>query len=288
VARVNRYDSTKKQVERSIAKPVPKPKVHERKNPQDSHDVREWFAADPSACVSNPSAQKILRAYEHEYRPWIKFPGKLEERTIRSAFEKAARVHVEQRFAHGGKRARAAALKKVLKKVEKGVQTTIQARASGPAQALVSDQVTPWSESLRNHLKEVLPQEVVERFADYLTGFLLIQENETPRRSATWEDRSRTSNAGWRELKKFLPVLNGGPGDLGSMLPASTCRPHEEALKTKLTRLMSQELFELIDSRKEIARNFLPKIWDAIGEGILDRSFLRTERRSRRRTAQRK
>jgi hypothetical protein len=262
--------------------------INERKNPLDIYDVREWFAADPSACVSNPSAQRILRAYEQEYRQWIKFPGKSEERSIRLAFAKVTPIYVEELCKGAGKRARDAALMKASRNVEKHVRTRMQALLSGPAQALVSDQTTPWWESLRNHFNDVLPNEVVNRIADYLTGFLLVEENETPRSSTTWEDRGKTSSKDWRRLKKFLPMLNGGSGDLGSMLPASTCPPHQEALKTKLTSLMSQELFELIGSRKEIARNFLPKIWDAIGQRILDRSFLRTERRSRQRTGQSK
>src|SRR5690242_11422525 len=70
----------------------------ELKEPIDAHDVCEWFATDPAACVSNPAAQKILRAYEHPFKWWIKFPGRDEELSIRTTFEKAAQIHIQQKL----------------------------------------------------------------------------------------------------------------------------------------------------------------------------------------------
>jgi len=121
-----------------------------------------------------------------------------------------------------------------------------------------------------------------------LSGYLLVLENETPRSSATWEDRNKKNNDDWRQRQKLLRKLSGGLADAASMLLPSATPPQQEALKTKLIRVMSQELVALDYSRKIIADRFLPFVWDAIGEGILGRSYLRAERRSRQRTAGRK
>jgi hypothetical protein len=68
----------------------------------DFYDVREWFAADPSACVSDIDAQKILRSYEHPYRWWIKFPGKDEKRLIGSHFGTPIRITIEMEVRRKG------------------------------------------------------------------------------------------------------------------------------------------------------------------------------------------
>src|SRR5258708_4901400 len=62
----------------------------------DSYDVREWFSRDPSACISNRAAQKILREYEHPSRWWITFPIQDEEDRIRSRFEKMVLVRQQR------------------------------------------------------------------------------------------------------------------------------------------------------------------------------------------------
>jgi hypothetical protein len=252
--------------------------------PLDSHGVREWFAAAPAACISNAAAQKILRQYEHPFRLWIRFPGENEETSIRSSFENVVSILVQKQSVGRGKKARAAVERKARESLEKGVRREMQIRAWPAAQELVTDQFTAWWQSLRNHLSDFLPTEIVDRFADYLAGFLLLQENETPRSSATWEDKSKTTNNEFRQFKRLLPKLNGRPGRLQSMLPASTNPPHQESLKTSLIRIMTDELVKVGYSRKLIAEKYLPETWDAIGETIRDSSFLRTERRSRQRT----
>jgi hypothetical protein len=38
--------------------------------PLDTHDVAIWFAQNPTACVADSRAQKVLRDYESPHRPW--------------------------------------------------------------------------------------------------------------------------------------------------------------------------------------------------------------------------
>ena len=254
----------------------------------DACDVREWFVANPSACVSNESAQNILRAYEHPIRWWIKFPWKEEEASIRSRFEKASRILIKERVAKAGKRGRASIEKTTQKSVERGIRIEMRTIRSNAAQALANDQFTPSWQSLRNHLAGFLPAKVIDRFADYLAGFVLVLENETPRSSVSERNGNKNSINGRRELKKFLRSLNGGAAVSNSMLPPCANPPHREALKTSLMRIMSDELFALDYKRKEIALTFLPQIWDGMGERIFPSSFLRSERRSRQRTSHRK
>ena len=265
-----------------------KQSLGEREHVLDSYDVREWFAADPAACVSDIAAQKVLRGYEHPFRWWITFPVQEEEGRIRSRFEKLIRSTVERRAAHRRSATRASIEKKIRESAEKGIRKQMLGLTHRAGEALVADQFTPWWQSLQNHLSVILPEEVVDRFTHYLSGYLLVLENETPRSSATWEDRNKKTNDTWRQLKRFLPKLNGGPGDLESMLPASATPPQQEGLKTKLIRVMSEDLVALGYSRDIIAYTFLPFVWDAVDDKILARSFLRTERRSRHRTSLRK
>ena len=273
---------------RSNAQTNRKQGLDERRQSLDSYDVREWFVANPSACVSDIAAQKILREYGHPSRLWITFSLQDEKRRIRSHFDKAVRVAAKQQVERSRKAARASIETELRETAEKGIHQRIGALAQRARQALLDEQFTPWWQGLQNHLNGFLPEEVVDRFADYLSGFLLVVENETPRNSAKWEDRSKKSNSDWRQLKELLRNLNGKPGDAASMLPASATPPQQEALKTKLIRVMSEELVALDYSRKIIADRFLPFVWHAVGDRILGSSFLRTERRSRQRTDHRK
>jgi hypothetical protein len=286
--RRQRKAKTKANITCSNAKRGCKPDLNKQRQDLDAFDVREWFAADPSACISDIAAQTILREYGHASRLWITFPLQDEKRRIRSHFDKAVRVAAKQQVERSRKAARASIETELRESAEKGIHQRIGALAQRARQALLDEQFTPWWQGLQNHLNSFLPEEVVDRFADYLSGFLLVVENETPRNSAKWEDRSKKSNSDWRQLKELLRNLNGKPGDAASMLPASATPPRQEALKTKLIRVMSEELVALDYSRKIIADRFLPFVWHAVGDRILGRSFLRTERRSRHRTTHRK
>jgi len=218
----------------------------------------------------------------------MKFPGKDEEDRIRAAFEKAVHLKAEE-LAARSKKARLAAIERTLRaSAEKGVRMHMDSLSREAAASLVADQFKPWWQSLRDHLLSCVLDEIADRFTDYLTGFLLVQENETPRATATWErnkgKQQKVTNADWRQLKNLLKKLAEGPCDLAAALPASTNPPHQESLKTRLTTLMFKELVALDYSRKLIAGRYLPAVWNAIGEGIRDSSLLRTERRSRHRT----
>jgi len=281
--------------ERKTAQPRAKTKnagkrpAHLSKQSLDSHDVREWFAADASACVSDPAAQKILREYEHPYRFGTKFPGKYEEDQIRANVEKPIRIATEKRAARS-KNVKPADIERAVRQLaEKYIRMRLHNLSREAAASLVRDQFTPWWQSLRDHLLSCVPREVADRFADYLTGFLLVQENETPRTTTVWnrnknKQEAKVTNTDWRHLKNLLKKLAEGPCDLASVLPASPNPPHQESLKTRLIALMFQELAALDYTQKSIAKKYLHPVWDAIGEGIRDSSLLRTERRSRHRT----
>ncbi len=255
----------------------------------DSFVVREWFAVDPAACISDLTAQQILREYEHSYRWWFKFPGKNEQDQIKAAFDKAVQIWTLKRTAHG-KRSKRENVERVLRKSsEKFAQREIERLSSKATEALFNDQFTPWWQSLRNYICTCVPREVADRFADYLAGFLLVQENETPRSTAHWKkekgkEQEEVTNTDWRQVKKLLKKLAGGSSVRSSMLPATANPPQQESLKTRLIVLMFQELVALDYSRKLIADKYLPMVWNAIGEGIRDSSLLRVERRSRQRT----
>lgn len=38
--------------------------------PLDDFDVAAWFAQNPTSCVADPRARKVIRAYEYPHRPW--------------------------------------------------------------------------------------------------------------------------------------------------------------------------------------------------------------------------
>src|SRR5258708_21913490 len=192
------------------------------------------------------------------------------------------RVAVEREPRSRGAK-RASIERRLRESAEKGTREEMVALAHRTGEDLVNDQFTLWWQSLRNHLSVIIPEDVVDRFTDYLSGYLLVMENETPRSSATRENRKKKVNNG-RQLKKLLRKLNEGPGDLDSMLPPSATPPHQEALKTKLIRVMSEELVALGYTRDIVAYRYLPFVWKAVSHRILDRSFHRIERRSRHRT----
>lgn len=216
----------------------------------DSFVVREWFAADPAACISDSTAQQILREYEHSYRWWFKFPGKNEQDRIKSAFDKAVQIETLKRTAHGNHAERENVERVLRKSAEKLAQREIDRLSWEATEALFNDQFTPWWQSLRNYICGCVPREVADRFADYLTGFLLVQENETPRSTANWKrdkgnDQEEVTNTDWRQLKRLLKKLAAGSRKLDSMLAASINPPHQESLKTKLIALMFKELAAL-------------------------------------------
>ena len=252
--------------------------LDERGPTLDSYDVREWFSRDPSACISDKTAHKILREYEHPSRLWITFREQDEIERMRSCFEKVVPIAVEQRAARSRSATRGPLEKKMWESAEKRIRQQIGAVRRHAGQALLDDQSAPWWQGLRNYLDSFLPGEVVDRFANYLSGFVMVVENGTP----------RGASGKWRQVKSLLHKLNAGARSSICMSSLSPNPPHIEALITTLTRTVSAELFALGFARKEIARTFLPQIWAAVGHRISPASVLRTERRSRQRTTHRK
>jgi hypothetical protein len=103
----------------------------------------------------------------------------------------------------------------------------------------------------------VVSEKVSRRFADFLVGYLLATENESP----------------GRELRPLRTIVGS----------AATANPQRrESLQLVLTRAMVDDLMKEY-SRKTACEVLVPQIWSAIGITLQPNSILRMERRSRRR-----
>jgi hypothetical protein len=149
-------------------------------------------------------------------------------------------------------------------------------------------EVTPcrWDEgyweSLSGYLKELVGSaELASRIADFLVGFLLVVENETPgrnhRESGIVLTREKplkpTSVAEQDQRLHRLRRIVGAP---------ATSRPQRrESLKVILSKEIVDNLVKDGLSRKLVCEERLPLIWAAIDIKIDPASILRMERRSR-------
>jgi hypothetical protein len=149
--------------------------------------------------------------------------------------------------------------------------------------------VTParWNEQfwsgLSGYLQQLVDLKLGPRFADYLVGYLLVVENETPGR--TCRDRQNytpmklrprvfeSDAKRERELHRLKRIV--GP-------PATSSPQRQPSLKLVLNAAMVRDLVASGLSRKIACEERLPVIWAAIGVGVEPASILRTERRIRR------
>ncbi|HEY4683393.1 MAG TPA: hypothetical protein VIH17_09110 [Candidatus Acidoferrales bacterium] len=200
------------------------------------YDVRHWFAADPAACIASAAAQRILRAQRHPFRPWVRFPSQQE---INAARTRAEKREIEELQGVAGSH-------------------------------LVERQHVSWWEDLRGELIKVgVADALAHRFADYLSGYMLVRDQEQQRGTPEWRRAKRLfSRMGW----KPGPTVNP---------------PHRESLKTTVTRLMVEHLQEQ-GAPQGKAAYMVTSVWELIGKGDPESdpaSTARVARLSRRRKA---
>ena len=137
-------------------------------------------------------------------------------------------------------------------------------------------------ESLSGYMDELVgSMELGARFADFLVGFLLVIENETPGRNY------RNSEIRLRKKRRRRPVspekqdreLHRLKRIVGA--PATGRPQRRESLKVILSRAIVADLKKAGLSRKFVCEERLAQIWAAIDVKIEPASILRMERRSR-------
>jgi hypothetical protein len=106
--------------------------------------------------------------------------------------------------------------------------------------------------------------DLASRFADFLVGYLLVVENQTPGRA-----KGPRSHDPFRPLRKILGA------------PRARANPQRrESLKSVITRAMADDLCGDY-GRKNACEIVIPKAWKAVGVASDGVSLRRTERRAR-------
>ena len=142
-----------------------------------------------------------------------------------------------------------------------------------------------WDDLSQHLLEKFGEKKIAHRFADFLVGFLLVTENETPGRSSQDRNTSRkllrrtveveSAAKRERELHRVNRIVGA---------PATSRPQRRESLQLLLTRAMADDLTKVWKKRKIVCEDLIPQIWSAIGITVKPSSILRTERRSRHRT----
>jgi hypothetical protein len=247
----------------------------------DEYDVRYWFAENPEECAQEPKAQAILRQCQHEFRPWFRYPSSEEISRIQNPTEKREAQRAREK-----------------------IRREIAARHD----------LSWWADLRKEIQKQDVPDSLVDKFADYLAGYVLVWEDEEvrsrraggtsyewvrhgglvtepdPNAGKTVKHRLRPRSKRvhllpeWRKAKRLRQKLGN---DLGGRLPAhpTTRAPHKESLKSTLSRLMVEKLGATGKSQAS-ASNLVTSIWELIDEADRDSdpaTVARSVRRSRRR-----
>jgi hypothetical protein len=131
-------------------------------------------------------------------------------------------------------------------------------------------------------LEELVGSGLGSRFADFLAGFLLVTDNETPGRNYEDTENRITQKKilrGREAVKRLDRDLQRLKRIVGS--PATSCPQRRESLKLVLSNAMVDDLVRSGLARKIACEVLLPRIWAMIGINIDSASVLRMERRSR-------
>jgi hypothetical protein len=210
-------------------------------------EVAHRFSQDPAACLKDRNARRVLRTYEHPYRYWYKLLPKNNR-------EKVVNLHL-QRHPHSRK--------------EKVRLLLDQDQFKNVEKPLVERQQIPYWNDLREQLLHIhLPPRLENRFADLLTGYLLVLELQPEQHGKLWRAFKRS-----RKLKE----VGVTPSMTITAMP-----PHREHLQTRLLVLMMEDLARRGWSEKRaIYLRFIIPAWELIGIKIRDdESLLRQVRRS--------
>jgi hypothetical protein len=145
---------------------------------------------------------------------------------------------------------------------------------------------TRWQEGFWNGLsgclEELVGSGLGSRFADFLIGFLLVTDNETPGRN--YEDSMRRITQ--KQIPRDPEATTKRERDLHRVKrivgsPATSRPQRRESLQLVLSKAMLVDLVRFGLSRKTACELRLPQIWAMIEIEIDSASILRMERRSR-------
>lgn len=133
-------------------------------------------------------------------------------------------------------------------------------------------QYGPWWEALRDAIGDLalgIPETVRDRYADYLTGFILVCEEQQERDTSAWRAFVRS------ETLKEIGIVAAGS--------CSATPARKEHLKTVLCKLMTDDA--VIECHKSylVPGRILTPVWALVGEQIKPESLAREIRRSRAR-----
>jgi hypothetical protein len=211
-------------------------------------EVAHGFSQDPAACLKDRNARAVLRTYEYPYRYWYKLlPTNNRERVVN--------LHLQN---HPNARKENARLLLDLQQFENVEKRQIEGQ-----------QLPFWYDLRQQLLLLHLPHRLENRFADLLTGYLLVLELQPERHGKLWRAFKRS-----RALKD---------ADIIPSMTITTAPPHQEYLRTRILVLMSKDLARRGWSEKRaIYDRFTIPAWKLIGIEIEnDESLLRQVRRSR-------
>jgi hypothetical protein len=153
---------------------------------------------------------------------------------------------------------------------------------------LLTEIITParWREgfwtSLSGSLEDLVGSCLGSRFADFLVGFLLVTDNETPGRNYKDTENRITQKKilrGPEDAKRLDRDLHRLKRIVGS--PATSCGQRRESLKLVLSNAMVDDLVRSGLARKIACEVVLPQIWAMTRINTDSASLLRMERRSR-------
>jgi hypothetical protein len=149
-------------------------------------------------------------------------------------------------------------------------------------QEQVERQHVSWWKDIRREIRRIgISGRLAARFACYLSGFIAVSEREQSRR-VDHDLAGNPAGSTWRKAKRYFarPEIQRvfGKPDFFSANP-----PHKESLKTKLIRLMTEDLVAE-GYQREYTPDILTKIWTLIDAEVKAESISRTDRRSRQRT----
>lgn len=143
---------------------------------------------------------------------------------------------------------------------------------------LVDNQQIPFWDDLRRQLEKLkLPNGLDARFADYLTGYLLVRSLQQTRGKSKDLDGIPQEDT-WRELKRSSRLRAIG---LAPALAISPSPPHAMALKTRIIGLMQDDLVKRGWSRKRSIDLYVIPVLGVLGIGADSESILRQARPSR-------
>jgi hypothetical protein len=241
-------------------------------------EVAHCFSWDPVACLKDRGARSVLRTYEHPYRYWHQPFSKDQWKKV-----------VEQHLRGLGLQHNAAERKKLEARGPEYWMRTV-------GRKMVDEQQIPFWDALRKKLADLkeLPRGLEIRFADYLTGYLLVSELQPPTQQeksleVPWPSNSwrkitypvpRPWPLLWRSFKRSRALKKAGATAAATI---TTELPHREHLKTRLVVLMAQDLARRRwRGKRPIYRHFVIPAWKLIGIEIRDdESLIRQVRRSR-------